>query len=246
MAVPAKSTNALMRGFYTVQDAARLIEVGNARRIHSWLRGYSRRATGPIIVRDYEPIRNRQELSFLDLMEIRFIEFFREQGVRLQTLRRCIETARVVWKTDKPFATERIRFAARHDKRDILVEEVFKPIAQKTQDQKLWSLVTTQYHLFETIREQISEGLLFDTDSLLARSWNPRPEQFPSIIVDPTVAYGQPTGPSKVPTLVLYAAAQAGETPALLADWYELPISEVDMAIRFERHLRESRQAIAA
>jgi uncharacterized protein (DUF433 family) len=246
MARPVKNANLLMRGFYTVRDAARLIEVGNARRIHGWLKGYAHRTAGPLIHRDYEPINERQELSFLDLMEIRFIEHFREQGIRLQTLRRCMETAREVWKTEKPFATERIRFIARNDRRDILVEEVFRPVAKETGDPKLWSLVTAQYQLFKTIRIQIDNGLTFDTTTLLATTWKPRPDQFPDIVIDPSVAYGEPTGPSKVPTRIIYSALRAGETAASIADWYKLPLGEVDTAIRFEYHLREPKQAAAA
>jgi uncharacterized protein (DUF433 family) len=239
VSVPAKTTNLLMRGFYTVQDAARLIEVGNARRIRGWLEGYPKRI-GPLIRRDYKPIYGRkQELSFLDLMEIRFIEYFREQGVRVQTLRRCIETAREVWKADKPFATERIRFIASDDRRDILVDEVFRPVAEETKDRKLWSLVTAQFEMFKTLRTELDKGLTFDTSTLLARTWKPRPNEFPEIVINPLIAYGEPTGPSRVPTRVIYLASLTDETPTSIADWYKVPLGEVNVAIRFERHLRE-------
>jgi hypothetical protein len=36
--------NPLARGFYTVQEAARLIEVGSTHRIYGWLKGYRGRA----------------------------------------------------------------------------------------------------------------------------------------------------------------------------------------------------------
>ena len=89
-----RRVNPLAAGFYTVPEAARLIEFGDARRIYGWLRGYPRSTMGPLLRRDYQPIEGDEELSFLDLMEVRAIEHFRESGVRAKTLRRAIEEAR--------------------------------------------------------------------------------------------------------------------------------------------------------
>lgn len=235
-----------MRGFYSVQDAARLIEVGNARRILGWLRGYPGRTTGPVISRDYQPIDNYQVLSFLDLIEIRFIEHFREQGVRVQTLRRAIETARIAFGTQKPLATRHIRFTPTEDRKDILVEEVLRPAAQEAKDPKLWSLMTAQYVIFEAIRTRLLKGLTFDTETLLAKSWQPRPDEFPDILIDPTIAYGQPTLPSRVPTKAIYSAWKAGEQLDSLADWYQVPFAHAEVAVAFERHIRAPKQALAA
>ena len=67
------AVNPLARGFYSVKDAARLIENARARRIYGWLKGYPDRDIGPLLERDYTPINDRQELSFLDLIEVRFL-----------------------------------------------------------------------------------------------------------------------------------------------------------------------------
>ena len=90
--------NLLAAGFYTVQEAARLIEVGSVRRITGWLRGYPGRNVEPLLTRDYAKIGDYEELSFLDLMEVRFVEHFREQGVKVRTLRRALENARPISK----------------------------------------------------------------------------------------------------------------------------------------------------
>lgn len=102
-----KPINPLAAGFYTISDAARLIEVGSARRILGWLRGYPKRRIGPLLNRDFMPIGGHEELSFLDLMEIRFVEYLREQGVKVQTLRKALENARIVFKEEKPLASEK-------------------------------------------------------------------------------------------------------------------------------------------
>lgn len=235
-----------MRGFYTVSEATRLIEVGNRRRILGWLQGYPKRTTGALISRDYQPIGNKQEMSFLDLLEVRFIEHFREQGVHIQTLRRCVETAREIWQTPKPLATSYIRFRARKDGRDVLAEEVLRPAAEEYNDPKLLGLFARQYEIYAVIRDTLDKGVSFDPHSHFAVRWVPRPNKFPDIIVDPTVAYGRPTGPSKVPTAVLYSAWIAeGRKLDPVADWYEIPITEAKMAIDFEQEIGQG-QAVAA
>lgn len=238
--------NPLVRGFYTVPEAARLIEVGNARRIHGWIRGYADRSSGPLIRREYAPTQKREELSFLDLLEIRFIEHFREQGVRVQTLRRALETARDIWKEDKPFATARIKFTPRKDGKDIIAEQVLKPSAESTKDAKLLSLCTRQYEIYVAIRELLVKGLSFDPHTHLAVSWKPRPEKFPEIVINPTIAYGRPFVPSKVPTAVLYEAWKAeGRQLEPVADWYEVSLAETQMAVEFEQELAPDRAAAA-
>jgi uncharacterized protein (DUF433 family) len=238
--------NPLVRGFYSIPEAARLIEVGNTRRIHGWLRGYPKRSKGPLIRRDYEPIEDCEELSFLDLLEIRFIEYFREQGVRVQTLRRAVETARDIWKTEKPFSTSRIKFTARKDGKDVIAEQVLKPTAESEHDPKLLSLCTRQYEIYAAIREILIKGLSFDPHTHLAVSWKPRADRFPEVVINPTIAYGRPFVPSKVPTATLFEAWKAeGQQFEPVADWYEVPIAETKMAVEFEQELIHDR-AIAA
>ena len=236
--VTASTRNSLVQGFYTVPEAARLIEVGNARRIHGWLRGYSNRKSGPLIHRDFAPISDTQELSFLDLLELRFIEHFREQGVKIQTLRRCLDTARDIWDTDKPFSTSKIKFTPRKDGKDIIAEQVLRPTAESEHDPKLLSLFTRQYEIYVAIREILVKGLSFDPETHLAISWRPRPEHFPEIVINPAIAYGRPFVPSKVPTATLFEAWKAeGQQFEPVADWYEVPIIEAKMAIEFEQQL---------
>src|SRR5260370_10733962 len=233
--VPTESKiNSLVRVFYSVSEAAGLIGVGDRRRILGWLKGYPKRTTGPLISRDYEPINDQQELSFLDLLEVRFVEHFREQGVRVQTLRRCLETARELWNTDKPLATSHIRFKARRDGRDVLAEEVLRPAAEESNDLRLLSLCTRQYEIYAAIQDILVKGLSFDPRTHLAVRWVPRPDKFPKIIIDPAVAYARPIGPSKVPTAILYEAWKAdGQKFDPISDWYEVPLVVATMAVDF-------------
>jgi hypothetical protein len=242
-------TNPLARGFYTVAEAARLIEVGNAPRIRGWLRGYPGREIGPLLYRDYHPVNRAEELSFLDLIEVRFVEHFREQGVKIGTLRRALETAREVFKEEKPLSTDRFIFVPRDDGRDIFVEEVMKPSAKETDDRTLWSLVTKQYEIYTLIRDKLARGVSFDPATHLAKHWVPRPKSFPSIYLDPRIAYGQPVGPHMVPTQTLYESWLAEkEDIGAVADWFDVPIAEAQTGVDFELALRmpATQTAVAA
>ena len=239
-------TNPLARGFYSVRDAARLIEVGNARRIRGWLNGYPRRRVGPLLVRDYKPVGKAQELSFLDLMEVRFVEHFRSIEVKPQTLRRCLETARIRFKEDKPLLKQGVLFIPTDDRRKVVVEEVMKPAAEETGDKVLWNLVDRNYEFNEFIEKHLARGLTFDPNTELTATWTPRPAEFPEIIVDPAVAYGQPVVPRHVPTAILFQSWGAHERDAgAVADWFNVPIDQVQMAVGFEQLLQHEEHALA-
>src|SRR6185503_8185055 len=94
----------LGQGFYTLNEAAHYIEWADANRIRGWLMGWNNSKKPPLLKRDYPVLENRkQELSFLDLMEVRFVEFFRHHGVKTRALRYIAEQARQDYQTEKPF-----------------------------------------------------------------------------------------------------------------------------------------------
>ena len=128
------SVNPLARGFYSVRDAARLIENARAQRIYGWLKGYPDREIGPLLSRDYRPINDRQELSFLDLIEVRFVEHFRAHEVKLRTLRRAAERLRKEFDTPHPFATDQVHLEA--DKADVFLV-VMRESAKEERDRAL-------------------------------------------------------------------------------------------------------------
>lgn len=237
--------NPLAQGFYTVQEAARLIRVGSAHRIYGWLRGYPQRQIGPLLSRDYRPLGEHEELSFLDLMEIRFVEHFREHGVKVRSLRLAAQVLREEFKTAHPFALDRVVLVA--DKADVMVEEVLRDSANKAGDPRLRSLLTKNYVMYEAIKQSLIPGVKFDVKTHLAKRWAPVPLKFPKIIVDPRIAYGKPAGPSRIPTDVLYDAWFAeNENADAVAHIYEVPSPEVIAAVSFEKELGRARKMKAA
>ena len=235
----------LAQGFYTVAEAAKLIEVGSQNRIRNWLKGYAAREVGPLITRDFKPIDQIQELSFLDLLEVRFVEFFREQNVKIPTLRRALITARNVFGHEKPFALNH-QYHVIDGGRDILVDEVLKPSAQKEGDRRLWSLVTRQHEMADVIIEAIQRGVTFDPQTRLAQTWRPRSE-FPGVLIDPRIAYGQPFVEPGIPTEILFSSWSAeDEDTQAVAEWFEADIEDVEEAIAFEKALREPEPVLSS
>lgn len=237
--------NPLARGFYTVPEAARLIRVGSTNRIYGWLRGYPARHIGPLLNRDYEPIGDLEELSFLDLMEIRFVEHFREHGVKVRSLRIAGERLKEEFRTRHPFALDKVILVA--DKADVFVKEVLLESAEKAGDPRLRSLLTRNYVMYEAIRQSLLPGVQFDASTHLVNKWSPVPELFPEIKIDPRVAYGQPIGPSGIPTPVLFEAWKAEHKNAdAVSHWYEVPTPEVLQAVQFEQYLSQHERRRAA
>ena len=226
--------NPLALGFYTVPEAARLIEAGDARRIHGWLRGYANSATGPLLHRDYMPLDKNEELSFLDLMEVRAVEEFRSRGVKARTLRRAIEEARDVLKTEHPFATQYVTYHG--EGQNILIDKVLADSAKRENDRLLYNLVTRQWESYVVLKDAIARGVTFDPKSHLPRKWIPR-AAFPKIIVDPVISYGRPALKG-ISTSTLYDAWKAeDEDLEEVAYWYDLPIEDIAQAVEFEQDL---------
>lgn len=216
-------------GFYTVQEAARLLNIAHPARVKEWLQGRKSVQAGPVLQRQYQPIGSIQELGFWDLLEVRFVDHFRAQGVSLQSLRKAAQTARELWKQQHPFATSKAKYLT--DRKTI-----FQETAEETNDKVLLDLVTRQYAMYVFLEEFLDRSLAFDPATGLAREWRPRLKEFPSILVSPRVAYGQPVvTPGNVPTNRIYDLwkAEGGSYPAVV-DWFEVDERLAREAVEFE------------
>jgi uncharacterized protein (DUF433 family) len=218
----------LAGGFFTVREAARLLEIPSPQKITAWLRGHKNSDKGPIIRRQYEPVANVQELGFWDLLEVRFVDHFRKQGVSLQALRRAAATAREVLHQDHPFATSNVKFLT--DRR-----AVFLQVAKEEGDRTLLNLMTRQFAMYEVIEEVLAKGISFD-DAGLAKRWAPKPKEFPAVALDPLIASGQPAiVEARVPTRALYDLWRAEDGRfSVVSDWFEVEERLVREAVEFE------------
>ncbi len=216
-------------GFYTVREAARLLNIAQPSKITGWLQGHKGRGGGPIIERQYQPIEKVQELGFLDLIEVRFVEHFRKQGVSLQALRKAAATAREQWQQQHPFATSNTKYLTDR-------VEVFAKTAEVLRDNVLLNLVTKQYEMYVVLEEVLAKGVEFDPASGLALEWKPKPAEFPNVALSPLAAYGQPVIlPFAVPTLAIYNTWKAENgSYAATSDWYEIDERLAKEAVEFE------------
>lgn len=228
----AHARDPLVGGFYTVKQAARLLGVDRAQRIYGWISGYSSSAAGPVIKRDYDPLGGSQIVSFWDLMEIRFLEHFRRQGVPLQTLRKAAASARATLGSDHPFALSNVRFLTDRKK-------IFLQTAKEENDRKTLDIVSNQYEMYETIENILAKGVAFDPISALAVVWHPMRDDCPDVVVDPRVAFGRPSiEGAGVPTSALFRSWKAeGGDHDRVARWFNVDRAAVEQAVTFEVRL---------
>ena len=223
------SPDPLLAGFYSIREATRLLGVGNTSKLRGWINGWSKSQSGPIIDRDF---KQSSTVSFLDLMELRFVEYFRAQGVSMQTLRKASEIARDEWNVQHPFALSDIKFLT--DRKKIIAQA-----SKEVDDNSTWELVTGQYLIWDAIEATIAKGVVFDPSTYLASMWIPRPGDHPDIVLDPARAFGKPVVNSAgVPTDALFRQWRAEDGNFdRVARWFALTREQVETAVRFELEL---------
>lgn len=206
-------------GIYSISDAARLTKT-NKRRIRNWLQGYNqkKRLTGQL-----PKIDNSLALGFLDLLEIRFINHFRNYGIKMKTLYLAADKARELFNSDHPFATKFITDGV----------DIFIQTNNEISDPKLESLVNKQFAMYETLKNLIQEGIEFNKEGRAVR-WFPNKDN-QNIVIDPQRSFGQPIlNEYGIPTSAIYDAFKVEKDVNTVAEWYNLEVGDVISAIEFE------------
>ena len=218
-------------GIYTVPEASRLTRV-SAARIRRWLKGYDfksrkeRHHSNPVWTGQFEKMGEMLAVGFKDLMEIRFVNAFLNEGVSWKTMRDAHIAAKAKLGTDHPFCTH--RFAT--DGREILLHQ-----AQESGDTHLIDITNDQREFSRIVTPFLKE-LDFDHGSTLTRWWPLGKKR--SVVVDPVRNMGQPTVTrSGVPTRVLASSVKANGSIESVAHWFEVAPAEVRDAVAFEQSL---------
>jgi uncharacterized protein (DUF433 family) len=221
---PAPDVNG---GFYTVGEAARLLGMENSQRISRWLEP-TRKGNDPVIQQDYVRHGRYQELSFLDLIEIRFVEHFRQRKISLQSLRIAAKNARRELGVSHPFAMSNVKFQTDR-------KTVFLQTAKEEDDKFLLNLMTNQIEIYDMIESILVRDLEFDVDGM-ARQWRPSPALTPNVLVSPVFGFGRPVISQRhLPTRTIFESWLAnGRKISVVGDWLRIDESDVDEAIRFE------------
>lgn len=212
-------------GFYSATEAARFLRMRSALSIRHWVFGHGK--YDPVIARQYHDSRN--EIGFYDLLEVRFIDYFRRNNVSLQSIRRAAVAARRELRQAHPFATSTTKFVT--DRR-----QIFLLVAEELRDTHLVELTSGQLAFYDIVEQSLAKGIEFDPNTDLAKVWRPDPNRFPNILMSPKYAFGHPVvARSSVPTRVLFETYRAEDNSvAAAADWYQVAEDLVKEAIEFE------------
>jgi len=223
-------------GIYTVPEAALLSGV-RAQRLRRWLAGYEyesptgdRRKSAALWARELPPLDDGQlMLSFRDLVEAKWIHFFRDQHVSWQEIRDVAARAAEELNDTHPFSTG--RFAA------IVKGKKAQPkalIAQQLPG-RMREVLSDQYNL-DRVMTPFVRQLEFRNDRLVR--WFPL-HGSRRVLLDPQVRFGAPIVKSGVPTEILWRNHHFGRaTYRALARWWDIPEAEVKDAVRWESNLR--------
>jgi uncharacterized protein (DUF433 family)/DNA-binding transcriptional MerR regulator len=224
------------RGFYGATESVRLInfhrrEVGSQKvgpqTIRRWIEGYAAggKSFPPLWRADYQNRDHQLELSFRDVIELRFVKAFRDAGVSLQTIRACVERAKNQIDDARPFSTLKFRTDGR---------TIFQLITSDVNEGEMTDLRTRQ-NVFRTMIEPSLKDLEFDGDEL--KRWRPL-GQSSKVAVDPAKAFGRPIVLGHgVTTEALASAVPVEGSQQAVARLYEVPLSVVRDAVTMQERL---------
>jgi len=162
-----------------------------------------------------------------DLIEIRFLDAFRQKGVSTKALRIASQRAKELLGRHHPFSTQIFK----SDGRTILAE-----ITKDTGDKALLDILSDQF-VFETvIASYLYAGLDFNELKEPTRWWPLGKDR--SVVIDPRRAFGAPINArTGIPTNILNSAVNADQSVEFVAKWYGVQVDEVTDAVQFETKL---------
>ncbi len=220
------------KGIYSVSSAAKLLGMPYSK-VYRWIKGYKYsknntcQTANSIIETDYND-SSIIAISFLDLIELLFINNFIQHGVSLRTIRKATLIASDLLNTSHPFAKKQF-FT---DGRTILAK-----IIEKENDPVLIDLVKTQYKFDKIITPYLHSRIDFNKFDKAERWWPQGKET--GIVVDPTRSLGQPIiNKYNIRTELIYDLHDTNHSNNDIAYWYGIDLSSIEAAILFENGLR--------
>jgi uncharacterized protein (DUF433 family) len=218
-------------GIYSVSEASRLTGIPAAR-IRRWLHGYDFHTgttlhhSPPVLNQDYGGVGKGSWISFADMVEVRFLEAFRREGVSWPTIRIAARRASELLKRDHPFSSRKFKTDGKTIMTEIAEEGV----------KELLDLVRNQTAFKRIVDPYLYRGIEFGPSQEAARWLHEAGHR--RIVIDPHRSFGKPIlAKEGVPTGVLFDAWQAAGSIERVAWQFELAKTSVSAAIDFERHL---------
>ena len=217
-------------GLYSIPEASVLTGI-KPQKIRRWMYGYAsgNRVHQPPLW--HSPVVDEAEetIGFQDLLEIRFVNAFRDYGVSMPALRAAAEAAREYFDQPYPFTCKRFQTDGR---------SVFARVTEETGEEGLVDLVKKQNVFNKIIKPSLYTGIEYDSGENSALRWFPV-RNSKKVVLDPERAFGKPiitdTG---ITTETLYHSWLAeGENAKMVASLYEIDVPEVLAAVSFEQRI---------
>ena len=166
----------------------------------------------------------REDLSYLELVEVAFVATFRDLGVPMQRIRRARDYAAQVLKSEYPFAEHSWLTEGHKVLLDLSTVEgdasAGRLVAADSEGQVAWKdVVSDRFHQF-------------DYDNGLALAWHLASRKSP-VVIDPRVSFGAPSV-GGVPTWALKGRWDAGERVAEIKDDFGLSEESIRSGLLFE------------
>jgi hypothetical protein len=224
------SSNLIGKGIYTFAEAHRItnVPIGSITR---WTKGYDfiyrgeKRHSPPIIGSFQEGI-DKPVLEFLDLIEIRFLNAFREHGVGWKAIRIAAQRAKELIQRSHPFSTKIFKTDGKI---------IFADFVHETGDKVLLDLVKNQYEFKKVVSPYLYGGIEFN-DFKEPMRWFPLAHK-KSIVIDPLRNFGAPSTLSGIPTHILKQTFDSLKSINDVARWYETDSKSVKDSIEYEKKL---------
>ena len=232
---------------YRVSDAARYAGIHH-NTIYAW-----ERTASPDVPRRAP----RAPLSYMELIEIAFVAFFKDIGIPLRRIRQAHDQIAGDLETAYPFTSlwfkkERLYYRLLTEQSERNLTEWAAEVVPIEPDKihpleptaRVVSLVSDEadglYSQDEWVAEWFSR---FDYEHEVAVRWRLRGDTS-QVVIDPRISFGAPTA-AGIPTQVIAGRYEAGETPNDIASDFAISEAAVWDALHFEnpRHLNGQTEA---
>ncbi|MBR7070373.1 MAG: DUF433 domain-containing protein [Oxalobacter sp.] len=215
---------AIGTGAYNLQEAARYTGI-KATSIARWLFSENPLWTHQLSESGWRGI------GFYDLLELRIVQRFKSKGVSLQAIRLAIKNAKELYGGDYPLINKRFHTDGKN---------IFSEAIGKTGDSidALLDLKKRQLVLDDIIRPSLDKGIVYAPNSDNVILWYPDRRLYRGVVLDPKRSFGKPIIDSVgIKTSTLYGTFLAEEDKRTVAKIYDVPISAVNAAIKYEEGL---------
>ena len=180
----------------------------------------------------------RTRLSYLELIEIAFVAFFKNMGIPLRRIRYTHDHITDYVETDYPFVSR--QFKTGRFSYHLLME-------QDVRESPIWSarVVSHESNRRYSEDERVAEWFSrFDYEYEVVVRWRLRGDTS-QVVIDPRISFGAPTV-AGTPTQVIAGRHEAGETPAEIASDFVISETAVSDALHFENLPRVNGQTKAS